>query len=53
MVEYKNEMIDDNMMHQMQRLLAHLELSERNDYNPIGFTFSFKEFDGTPTNIAE
>lgn len=53
LVDYKNEQIDDNMLHQIQRLLAHLELSERNDYNPIGFTFSFKEFDGTPTNISE
>lgn len=52
-VDYKNEQIDDNMLHQIQRLLAHLELSERNDYNPIGFTFSFKEFDGNPTNTSE
>ena len=51
--KYKEEMIDDNMLHQIQRLLAHLELSERNDYNPVGFTFSFKEFDGGPTNISE
>lgn len=51
--EYKSEQIDDNMLHQIQRLFAHLELSERSDYNPIGFTFSFKEFDGTPTNTAE
>ena len=27
--EYKQEQIDDNMLHQMQRLFAHLELSER------------------------
>ena len=53
MKKYKEELIDDNMLHQIQRLLAHLELSERNDYNPIGFTFSFKEFDGGPTNISE
>ena len=51
--EYKNETIDDNMFHQMQRLFAHLELSERYDYNPLGFCFSFKEFDGTPTNTSE
>jgi ubiquitin carboxyl-terminal hydrolase 34 len=51
--EYKHETIDDNMLHQMQRLFAHLELSERMDYNPIGFTFSFKEFDGAPTNTSE
>jgi len=37
----------------MQRLLAHLELSQRVDYNPVSFCFAFKEFDGTPTNTAE
>lgn len=50
---YKQEEVDDNMLHQMQKLIAHLELSERQDYNPFGFCFSFKEFDGTPTNVAE
>lgn len=28
-VEYKGEVYDDNMLHQIQRLIAHLELSER------------------------
>lgn len=37
----------------MQSLFAHLELSERMDYNPKPFCFSFKEFDGNPTNTAE
>lgn len=53
MVQYKNDMHDDNMLHQMQRLMAHLELSQRVDYNPVSFCFAFKEFDGTPTNTAE
>lgn len=52
-VEYKGEKIDDNMMHQMQKLIAHLELSERNEFNPLAFCFSFKEFDGQPTNTSE
>lgn len=30
-----------------------MELSERSDYNPKGFCFSFKEFDGQPTNTSE
>lgn len=51
--EYKGEKIDDNMMHQMQKLIAHLELSERNEFNPMAFCFSFKEFDGQPTNTSE
>ena len=42
-----------NIFHQMQKLIAHLELSQRNEYNPVGFCFAFKEFDGTPTNISE
>ena len=37
----------------MQKLFASLELSQRSEYNPIGFTFSFKEFDGRPTNVSE
>ena len=30
-----------------------MELSQRQEFNPIGFTFSFKEFDGRPTNVSE
>lgn len=51
--EYKGEQIDDNMMHQTQKLISHLELSERTEYNPMQFCFAFKEFDGTPTNTSE
>lgn len=51
--EYKQEIVDDNMLHQMQRLFANLELSKRPYINPFAFCFSFKEFDGTPTNTAE
>jgi ubiquitin carboxyl-terminal hydrolase 34 len=29
MQEYKGYMIDDNVLHQLQKLMAHLELSER------------------------
>ena len=44
--DYKNEKIDDSMMHQLQKLIAHLELSERTEFNPMQFCFAFKEFDG-------
>ena len=50
--EYKGRTIDDNILHQLQRLFGHLELSERVDYNPIEFCFSFKETDGSPTNTS-
>ena len=54
LVEVKNgKTVDDNMLHQLQRLMAHLELSERPDYNPTGWCFSFKEYDGTPTKVME
>jgi hypothetical protein len=33
--------------------MAHLELSERNDYNPCEFCFAFKDLDGNPTNTGE
>ena len=45
--------VDDNMFHQLQRMFSYLELSERVDYNPFGFTFSFKDFDGMPTKLSE
>ena len=44
---------DDNMLHQIQKLIAHLELSERSEFDPKDFCFSFKEMDGSPTNISE
>jgi len=51
--EYKGFKIDDNVLHQFQKLIAHLELSERLDYNPYEFCFSFKDLDGAPTNTGE
>jgi hypothetical protein len=41
------------MLHQLQKLFAHLEVSERMDYNPFEFCYTFKDFDGQPTNTAE
>jgi len=46
MVEYKERMIDDNMLRQLQLLFGHLELSERAMVDPTEFCFSFKQFDG-------
>ena len=51
-VEYKGRTIDDNVLHQLQRLFGHLELSEKVDYNPFEFCFSFKQLDGQPTNTS-
>jgi ubiquitin C-terminal hydrolase len=33
--------------------MAHLELSDRNDFNPFEFCFAFKDLDGKPTNTGE
>ena len=35
------------------KLMAFLELSERSDYNPREFCFSYKDFNGGPTNVRE
>lgn len=51
--EYKGDMIDDNLLHQLRRLFGYLELSARRAYDPKPLCFSFKEFDGTPTKIGE
>lgn len=50
---FKGEQVDDNLLHQLQKLMSNLELSERSDYNPYEFCFAFKEVDGRPTNIGE
>lgn len=52
MQEYKGQVINDNVLHQLQSMFGHLELSERQDFNPFEFCFSFKDFDGQPTNTA-
>lgn len=44
--------IDDNTFHQVQRMFSYLDMSERMDYNPLGFCYSFKDWDGNPTNTS-
>ena len=51
--DYQGNRYDDNMLHQLQKLMANLELSERPFYNPKSFCFAFKEFDGQPTRTME
>lgn len=52
-IQYKGLEINDKLLHQFQKLLSNLELSERSYFNPSEFCFAFKEFDGTPTKIGE
>ena len=44
--------VDDNSLHQVQRLYSFLDYSMRMDYNPFGFCYSFKDWDGNPTNTS-
>ena len=41
---------DDNLLHQLQKMYTFLTFSENEDYNPKNFCYSFKDFDGRPTN---
>ena len=50
--DFKGEKVDDNALHQLQKLMANLELTDRSDYNPWEFCFAFKEPDGGPTNTG-
>jgi len=44
--------VDDNSLHQVQRLFSYLDYSMRMDYNPFGFCYSFKDWDNNPTNTS-
>lgn len=44
--------IDDNIFHQFQKMFSHLLLTEKQEYNPDEFCYSFKDFDGQPINVS-
>ena len=44
--------IDDNVLHQLQKMFGFLELSDRQDYNPQEFCFAFKDHAGQPVNVS-
>ena len=46
MTEYKERMIDDNMLRQLQMLFGLLDKSERGVVDPTEFVFSFKQWNG-------
>lgn len=50
--EYHGKRVDDNVLHQLQQMFAFLELSDRQDYNPYEFCFSFKDYAGQPVNVS-
>mmetsp|Transcript_8203 Transcript_8203/g.16159 ORF Transcript_8203/g.16159 Transcript_8203/m.16159 type:complete len:2815 (-) Transcript_8203:1874-10318(-) len=46
------ELVDDNILHQIQRLFGALEYTERHAYNPKPFYFSCKDYENKPVNTA-
>jgi ubiquitin carboxyl-terminal hydrolase 34 len=48
----QNKEIDDNLLHQLQKMFVFLEYSTRGEYTPLEFCYSFKDWDGQPTNIS-
>lgn len=51
-VEENGREIDDNLFHQLQKMFAFLDSSERRDYNPKDFCFAFKDYEGNSVNVA-
>jgi ubiquitin carboxyl-terminal hydrolase 34 len=43
LVNFEDELVDDNLLHQLIKMTGFLELSERQEYNPREFCFSFKD----------
>jgi len=44
-------LIDNNLLHQMQKMFGFLENSDRSEFNPSEFCFSFRP-NGEPVNVA-
>lgn len=49
--EVKGKLIDDNLFHQIQKMFAYLDNSERRDFNPTDFCLSYKDYTGQPVNV--
>ena len=49
---YRYSVEDDNLLHQLQEMYTYLTFSEKMDYNPRNFCYSFKDFDGNPINVG-
>ena len=50
--EYKGRTYKDNLLYQLQLMFAFLTKSQRQAYDPTGFTFAFKDMDNKPTNCS-
>ncbi len=49
---HKNEWVDDNLLHQLQRMFAYLSISDRKAYYPSKFAFSVKDWDNNPLDAG-
>ena len=49
---YGNGVDDDNLLHQLQIMFTYLTYSDRMDYSPRDFCYSYKDFDGKPMNLG-
>ena len=47
----KEEDDNDNLMFQLEKMFYYLKNSQKEHYNPKSFVFSFKDYEGNPTNI--
>ena len=45
------EVDDDNLLHQLQIMYTYLTLSEKSDFAPRDFCYSYKDINGNPTNV--
>lgn len=49
-LEHKGRVVDDNILHQLQKIFAFLELSSRLSYSPDDFCVAYKLY-GEPVNV--
>ena len=47
----KEEDNNDNLIFQLEKMFYYLKNSQKEHYNPKDFVYSFKDYDGNPTNI--
>jgi ubiquitin C-terminal hydrolase len=48
----KEEDDNDILLFQLQKMFHYLKYSKKEHYNPKSFVYSFKDFEGNPTNIS-
>ena len=49
--KYKEEDDNDDLLFQLEKMFYYLNYSQKEHYNPKWFVFSFKDYEGNPTNI--